>query len=218
MNLNNLIRALNWRYATKRMNHEKVPAAKLENILEAIRLAPSSMGLQPYSVLVVEDPELRKKIRAVANNQPQLEEGSHVLIFAAWDKITPEKADDYIQLIAEARGIPKESLAGFAAAVNGRTKLPGDAGFNWAARQAYIAFGIGIAAAALEEVDATPMEGFNADALNELLGLREKGLRSVVMLVLGYRDVAADPLAHAKKVRRDKSNLFVELKPSFTLN
>jgi nitroreductase len=214
----NLIKALNWRYAAKRMNHEKVPAAKLENILEAIRLAPSSMGLQPYNVIVVEDPDVRKQIRVIAHNQPQIEEGSHVLIFAAWEKITSAKADDYIQLIAEARGIPKESLAGFAAAVNGRTKLPDEAGFNWSARQAYIAFGIGIAAAALEEVDATPMEGFDPEALDKLLGLREKGMRSVVMLVLGYRDESADPLSRAKKVRRDKSNFFVELKPSFTLN
>src|SRR5579864_8774526 len=95
-----LIDALNWRYAVKRMNGQTVPAEKLDNILEAIRLSPSSLGLQPYGVLVVEDPELRKKIRAVANNQPQIEEGSHLLIFAAWDRITAEKADDYIQLIA----------------------------------------------------------------------------------------------------------------------
>ncbi|WP_026463280.1 nitroreductase family protein [Adhaeribacter aquaticus] len=207
-----LIQALNWRYAAKRMNGQKVPQDKINNILEATRLSPSSMGLQPYTILLVEDEELRKQIQKVANNQPQILEASHLLIFAAWDNITPAQIEEYINHTAEVRNADPATLEGFKGALLGiAQKNTQEQNFQWAARQAYIAFGTAIAAAATEQVDATPMEGFNASALDELLNLKEKGLRSVTLLPLGYRDTANDWLASQKKVRRQKDKLIVQL-------
>lgn len=210
--MNHLLEALNWRYATKRMNGKKVPQEKIQNILEAASLAPSSMGLQPYTLLVVENEEIRKQIQPAAYNQPQLTEGSHVIVFASWTNVTEQQADEYIQQIAQIRQVPIESLEGFRQSllgiVNGRTQ---EQKAEWAARQAYIAFGTAIAAAAVEHVDATPMEGFNPAAVDEILGLKEKGLTAVTLLALGYRDEQNDFLSNAKKVRRSKDKLILEL-------
>ena len=205
-----LINALEWRYASKRMNGQKVPSAKVNNILEAIRLAPSSMGLQPYTVLVIEDEELKKKISPIANNQPQIEESSHLLVFAAWDDINPEHIEEFIHHTATVRDMPEEKLADFKKMLlNIAEKNTKEQNFNWAARQAYIAFGIGLVAAASEKVDATPMEGFNSEALDELLNLKEKGLRSVTLMPIGYREEESDWLAKLPKVRREKEKLFL---------
>jgi nitroreductase / dihydropteridine reductase len=208
----NLINALNWRYAAKRMNGQKVPAEKVNTILEATRLSASSMGLQPYTILVVEDEALRKKIQQVAYNQPQIVEGSHLLIFAAWDNISVQQVEDYIHQIAEERGVAAATLQGFRDSMVGLiTRNTPEQNHQWAARQAYIAFGTAIAAAATEQVDATPMEGFDPAALDALLNLKEKGLRSVTLLPLGYRDTANDGLATQKKVRRHKEKLFLQV-------
>lgn len=207
-----LIDALNWRYAAKRMNGEKVPTEKLDAILEATRLSASSMGLQPYTLLVVESEALKKQIQPAAYNQPQIVEASHLLVFAAWEDVTEEHVNDYIANIAQTRGVTLESLEGFKASlmgiVNGRTP---EQKHEWAARQAYIAFGTAITAAAVEQVDATPMEGFNPAAVDAILGLREKGLRSVTILALGYRDTDKDYLVDAKKVRRSKDELILKV-------
>lgn len=207
-----LINALNWRYATKRMNGQKVPAEKAEAILEAIRLSASSMGLQPYTILVVEDEALRAQIQQVAYGQPQIVEASHLLVFAAWDNISEAQVDAYINQIAAERGVAPQQLAGLRDMLMGPvTRNTPEQNYQWAARQAYIAFGTAIAAAALEQVDATPMEGFDAAALDELLNLKEKGLRSVTLLPLGYRDAENDSLASAKKIRREKDKLFLQV-------
>jgi nitroreductase len=207
-----LLQALNWRYAVKRMNGTKVPQEKIDNILEATRLSASSMGLQPYTVVVVENEELRNKIKPIAMNQPQITEASHLLIFAAWDDITEQQIDEYVRNIVETRGVPAESMADYRNIMVGHTqRMTQEQRYQWAARQAYIAFGTAIAAAASESVDATPMEGFDPAALDELLGLKEKGLRSVTLLPLGYRDEQNDFLFGAKKVRRSKDELILEL-------
>ena len=207
-----LINALNWRYAVKRMNRQRVPGEKVNTILEATRLSASSMGLQPYKVFVIENEALRRKLLPAANNQPQIVEGSHVLVFAAYKDITEKDVNDYINHIAEVRGVSLESLQGFKGSLLGivynRTQ---EQKHQWAARQAYIAFGTAITAAAIEEVDATPMEGFNAAQVDEILNLQEQGLTSVTILALGYRDSANDKLANAKKVRKEKRELFEEL-------
>jgi len=206
----NLIKSLEWRYASKKMNGSAVPQEKVDNILKAIQLAPSSMGLQPYTILVVTDLELRKKIQPIAYNQAQIVDGSHLLIFAAWADITPAQIEEYIKHTAAVRNMPAESLEEFKNSLLGIiTKNTAEENFQWAARQSYIAFATAIAAAAEERVDATPMEGFNAAALDELLGLKYKGLRSVTMLPLGYRDVENDWLAKLPKVRREKEKLFI---------
>jgi len=203
---------LKWRYATKRMNGQKVPAEILENILEAIQLAPTSLGMQPFSVLVIEDPELKAKIAPAIYNQPQITEGSHVLVFAAWKEYSDENVNKYINHIAALRGIPVGSLDGMknmvSGAISGKTS---EQLLAWNMRQCYIALGIGLVAAAEEKVDATPMEGFDPDALDAVLGLAEKGLHSSVILTLGYRDAEKDYLSAAAKVRRDKEELFIRL-------
>ncbi|AKD05022.1 nitroreductase family protein [Pontibacter korlensis] len=208
--MSKILESLEWRYASKRMNGQKVPADKVENILEAIRLAPSSMGLQPYTVLVIEDEELRKKIQPIAMNQPQIVEGSHLLVFAAWDDITPEHISDYISHTASVRNMPEEGLADFKnTLLSIAAKNTQEQNFVWAAKQAYIAFGTALIAAAAEKVDATPMEGFDSVALDELLSLKEQGLRSVTIMPLGYRDTENDWLAKLPKVRRQKEKLFI---------
>lgn len=206
-----LIEQLNWRYATKRMTGETVPQEKVATILEAIRLSASSLGLQPYNILVIDNPELKAKIKPLAYNQPQIEESSHLLIFTAWDNVTQERVDAYFDLIAKERGVTLESLAGFKANFNNILGRSADENFAWAARQAYIALGTGLAAAATENIDSTPMEGFNNQGVDELLGLAEKGLKSVVFLTLGYRDAEKDGLATAKKVRKSAEDLYISL-------
>lgn len=203
---------LKWRYATKQMNGKKVPAEKLEKILEAIQLAPTSIGLQPFTVLVIGDAEIRAKIAPAIYNQQQITQGSHVLVFAAWKEFSPENVDKYLNQIATVRGIPVESLDGMKQMITG--SLAGKNAeqlLNWNSRQAYIALGTGLVAAAEEEVDATPMEGFDPDALDAALGLSEKGLRSTVILTLGYRDAEKDYLSKAVKVRRKKEELFIRV-------
>lgn len=203
---------LKWRYATKKMNGQKVPAEKLENILEAIQLAPTSIGLQPFTVLVVENEELKAKMAPAIHNQPQITEGSHVLVFAAWKEYSDENVEKYLNHIASVRGIPVDSLEGMRNMITGAvSRQTPEQLLNWNSRQAYIALGTGLVAAAEEQVDATPMEGFDPDALDAILGLAEKGLRSTVILALGYRDAEKDYLSSAKKVRRNKEDLFVRL-------
>lgn len=207
-----LLEAMNWRYAAKKMTGAKVPAEKIDTILEAIRLSASSVGLQPYTVLVIENHELKGKIHELACPQPQIVEGSHLLVFASWTGLEADQIDSYIQLIANTRGVTVESLTPFADSIKGNILSKTiESRDNWAARQAYIALGSALIAAATEHVDATPMEGFNPTALNEILGLPAKGLQSVALLALGYRDEARDFLAKAPKVRRTKEDLFIEL-------
>lgn len=204
--------ALNWRYAVKNMNGQTVPDHKIDAILEAIRLSASSVGLQPYEVIVVSEHALKGKIHELACPQPQIVDGSHIVIFASQLTVTSDHIDTYMQRIAGVRQVPIESLTGFSDSVKGSllTRSPEEMR-SWTARQAYIALGFGLVAAAVEEVDACPIEGFNPVALDELLGLADRNLTSVVVMALGYRDEAKDFLAKAKKVRKDRSELFTEL-------
>ena len=201
--------ALNWRYATKRMTGEKVPGEKVERILEAARLAPSSFGLQPYTLLVAEPLELRRRIAPVAMNQPQITECSHLIIFAAWSPVTEAQVEEMVDLIARERDLPRDALAGLENTVKGKVAgfASEEEGFQWAARQAYIGLGMALAAAAMERVDASPMEGFDPPGLDQLLGLRDQGLRSVALMGLGYRDTDNDRQAGQKKVRRPRETL-----------
>lgn len=199
----NFIDQLNWRYAAKRMIADKaVPQEKLDTILEAIRLSATSYGLQPYHLIVVQDKEKLKQIMPLAYNQPQIGEASALIVFATWGKITQERIDHFFNLISSERGIPAEALAGYKAMVEGSMLPMDDATAQaWMARQAYIGLGTGLAAAATEEIDTCPMEGFTTTALDEYLGLPAKDLKSVVVMAVGYRDEANDPTAKMKKVR-----------------
>jgi nitroreductase len=203
-----LIDNLNWRYAVKRMTGQKVPQQQLDYILEAIRLSASSVGLQPYKIIIVEDDMVRKQILPAANNQPQITEASHLLVFAAYDNITADHIDDYMNLQSSVKKVSLESLAGFRAMLtNNIASRSAEANFNWAARQAYIALGTALVAAAEEKIDATPMEGFNPAVVDEILDLPALGLKSVAILALGYRDEANDYLVNAPKVRKHMKDL-----------
>ncbi len=206
-----IIEQMNWRYATKKMTGAKVATAKLNRILEAIRLSASAYGLQPYTILVVEDQETRKKLLPAAYNQSQITDASHLLVFAAWENITEEKLTAYIQNVSDIREVSVESLAPFKNYMSSLLTRSPEENMNWAARQAYIALGTGLIAAAFEEVDATPMEGFNPSAFDEILNLKEKGLKSVAILALGYRDAENDPIVKIKKVRQPKEKLFIHI-------
>ncbi|RQP18045.1 NAD(P)H-dependent oxidoreductase [Parapedobacter defluvii] len=207
-----LIETLKWRYATKKMNGQIVPQEKIDSILEAARLAPTSSGLQPFKILVITNPELKAKIQPVAFGQTQIVDSSHLLVFAAWDKYTAERIDAVFAHTAVERGIPASSFDDYTTRLkNMYLNQSAQTNFEHAARQAYIAFGLAIAAAAELQVDATPMEGFDNAALDELLGLPEQGLKSVTLLPLGYRDQENDWLVNQKKVRTPKEELVLKL-------
>jgi nitroreductase len=206
-----LLDALQWRYAVKKMNGTKIPAEKLETIIEATRLAPSGFGLTPYSIIVVEDEETRKKLQPAFYNQSQVVDGSVVIVFAAWNTISEKEIAEYMQEIADQRGVAVDTLKDFSGAISGsfKNKTPEQARV-WADKQAYLALGFSLVAAAAEEVDATPMEGFAPDAVDEILGLKALGLHSAVALTLGFRDAANDYLVNAKKVRRATDKLVIK--------
>ncbi|WP_432381690.1 NAD(P)H-dependent oxidoreductase [Duganella sp. P38] len=211
--MTDVIQHLNWRYATKSYDAaKKLDDEKLNRILEAIRLAPTSSGLQPFEVFVVNNPELRAKIRAVAWNQAQVTDASHLLVFAAWDNITPERIDAMFDYTNEVRGFKNEGWEAYRKQLQGIVAARGDAAnFDAAVRQAYIGLGVGLVAAAAEGVDSTPMEGFDPAAVDQILSLHERKLRSVVILPLGYRKPDTDWLVNLKKVRRPREQFINEL-------
>ncbi|WP_421358905.1 NAD(P)H-dependent oxidoreductase [Agrobacterium rosae] len=199
-----LIEKLNWRYATKKMDPSKsVSQDKVDRIIEAARLAPTSSGLQPFEIIVVTSPETRAKIQEISWNQAQVTEGSHLLVFAAWDNYTADRINHMFDLTNDERGFKNEGWEKYRQSLlSSYPQRDAEVNFQHAARQAYIAFGIAVAQAAFEGVDSTPMEGFDPAKLDEILGLREKGLRSAVILPLGYRKEEGDWLVNLKKVRR----------------
>lgn len=200
-----LLNALYWRYATKKMNGKVVPQEKVDAILEAAHLAPSSSGLQPFEIIVVTDPMLKSKIVRIARDQSQVTDCSHLLIFAAWDNYTTERINEVFTRTVAERGLPENRMDEYKnKLIASYVPRPAQTNFEHAARQAYISFGFAIAAAAELRVDATPMEGFDNAALDELLNLKGRGLRSVTLLPLGYRDEANDWLVNLKKVRTPK--------------
>ncbi|WP_257668150.1 NAD(P)H-dependent oxidoreductase [Parapedobacter tibetensis] len=206
-----LIENLKWRYATKKMNGQTVPQEKLDYILEAARLAPSSSGLQPYKIFVISDKELLAKIKDVAYNQDQITDCSHLLVFASWDGYSFDRMGEVFHKTAKERELPYSILEDFHKTIWGIFE-PLPAAYHQAhtARQAYISFGMAIAAAAEQRVDACPMDGFLPDKVDELLELDKYGLKSVAFLALGYRAAEGDWLVNLKKVRTPKEEFIIE--------
>lgn len=209
---NTIIENLNWRYATKKFNAEKkIAKADLEILKQAVRLSASSYGLQPYHVILVENEALRTKVKSAAYNQSQITEASDLLIFANITDVGAKEVNDYIQNMASVRAIPTTSLKGFEDIMNNVvTGLTPEAKQNWTAKQTYIALGTLLSAAADLKIDATPMEGFNAEAVNEILNLKEKGLSATLIVTLGYRH-EDDATQYLKKVRKPNEELFITL-------
>ena len=207
-----LLDKLNWRYATKAMNGNKIEQNKIDAIIEAASLAPTSSGLQPFEIMVITNQEIKEKIRAIGWDQTVITACSHLLVFAAWDTYTTERINKVFDHTNTVRGFKNEGWENYRQMLlNSYPQRTEEVNFNHAARQAYIAFSQAIAAAAFEGVDSTPMEGFDPDALDEILNLREKGLRSCVMLPLGYRDTSNDWLVSLTKVRKSKEDLVTEI-------
>lgn len=210
--MSTLLENLNWRYATKKFDAtKKISAEDLNTLKEAVRLAASSYGLQPYKVVIVENPEIREQLKAAAYGQTQITDASQVFIFANDLNAGPESVAAYIKNISETRGVPTEALGGFADMMNGViSNLSQDAKNIWTAKQTYIALGTLLASAAELKIDATPMEGFNAAAFNEILGFDKLGLNASVIATVGYRH-DEDDAQHHKKVRKSHEELFITI-------
>ncbi|CDF79354.1 oxygen-insensitive NAD(P)H nitroreductase [Formosa agariphila KMM 3901] len=207
-----LLDKLNWRYATKAMNGTPVSQDKIDRILEAARLAPTSSGLQPFEIIVITNQEIKEQIKPVAWNQSVVTDCSHLLVFAAWDTYTAERINEVFDLTNSVRGYENEGFENYRQMLlNTYPQKSAEENFTHAAKQAYIAFGLAIAAAAYEGVDATPMEGFDPEAVDTILGLKEKGLGSAIILPLGYRDESNDWLANQVKVRKSTEKLITVL-------
>ena len=212
--MSDLLQKLQWRYATKKMDPSRaVPQEKVDRILEAARLAPTSSGLQPYEIIVVTNKEIREQIKPKAWGQGQITDCSHLLVFAAWDTYTAERINHMFDLTNAQRGGSNEGWENYRKMLLGTYPARDErTNFEHAARQAYIGLGAALIAAAYEEVDATPMEGFDAKALDEILNLPARGLRSVVIVPLGYREEDKDWLVNLKKVRRPREQFITEVK------
>lgn len=204
---------LDWRYATKKMDPSK-PAddAKVAKIVDAVRMAPTSSGLQPFHLFVIRNADLRARLKAAAMDQSQVTDSSHLLVFAAFDNYSAARIDAVVDHHAEARPGSREGLDTYYNMLKS-VYLPRSeqVNFEHAARQVYIALGFALAAAAELELDTTPMEGFDPQAFDEILGLKDKGLKSVVILAVGTRDPEGDWLAPMKKVRKPIAELVTEL-------
>jgi len=198
-----LLDNLNWRYATKKYDAtKKVAEEDVKKIVEAARMAPTSSGLQQFRVIVISDQALKEKIVPVAMGQEIVAECSHLLVFAAWDRYTEERIDNAYNFITDERGLPRGRFSSYTDRLKAiYLQQSADENFVHTARQSYIGLGLAIAQAAELKVDSTPMEGFVPSELDELLGLRALGLKSVSLLPLGYRADEGDWLVDMKKVR-----------------
>lgn len=209
-----LLEAFKWRYATKKYDStKKVDKELVDKIVEATRLAPTSSGLQPFEVFVITNQELKNKIAILSHGQQIVADCSHLLVFAAWDNYTAERIDHIYALTTEGRKQPADRYKDYTDRLKSMyLNRPAEVNFAHTARQAYIAFGFAIAEAASLKVDTTPMEGFLNEELDKLLRLDEKGLKSVTLLPIGYRDEANDWLVHLKKVRHPKEKFSTEIR------
>ncbi|MDR6465141.1 NAD(P)H-dependent oxidoreductase [Chryseobacterium sediminis] len=198
-----LIENLNWRHAVKAYDpNKKISQEDLNTILESARLAPTSSGLQPFRIIVVENQELKEKMVAGALNPEVMRDSSHVLVFAAWDSYSNEKIDKVYDYHTDVRDLPRGRFGSYTDKIKEMygAQTP-EEHFAHTARQTYIALGIALAQAAELKIDSTPAEGFSNEVVDEVLGLKELGLKSVSLLYLGYRDEANDWLSSMKKVR-----------------
>lgn len=199
----NLLDSLQWRYATKKYNNEvKLTDEVVMQVVETARMAPTSSGLQPFEMILIKNQELKEKLLPIAMNQSQVKDCSHLLVFAAWDTYSEARIDAVFDNMEQMRAMQKGEMTDYKNSIKANFAVQTEEQhFQHAARQAYIAFGLAIGAAAELRIDASPMEGFYNDQLDEALGLRQKGLKSVTLLAMGERDEKNDWLAPLKKVR-----------------
>ena len=207
-----LIAPLNWRYATKKFDStKKLSAEQLDELLKATQLAPSSVGLQSYKIIVVEDKAIREKLREAANGQSQITDASQLIIFASETRLDDAYIANYIDYVSEKREIARENLTGFEQMIKGNVnRLSDEQRIAWSNKQVYIALGVLLTAAAEMGIDACPMEGFNAAQFDEILGLKEKELTTVVLAAVGFRS-DEDSYSKLTKVRKPEEDLFIHI-------
>ena len=206
-----LLESLEWRYATKKYSDRKISDADFQILKESMRLSVSSMGLQPYRIIIVENPKLREQLKAAAYNQSALTDASHVIVFANETNIGDTQISNYMENIAKTRDVSVESLKGFHNNIRSfLSNLSQNETANWARFQTYIALGTLINSAALLKIDATPMEGFDIEKFNEILNLDSQNLSVSVIATIGYRH-EQDAAQHLKKVRKSSKEIFITL-------
>ena len=207
--MNKIIEDLNWRYATKKFDStKKISDEDLETIKESLRLVPSSYGLQPLKFLFIENPSLRQQLIEKSFNQSQITDASHLLVICSLTKISEEYIDKHIQNIAQIRSVSIESISGFGNYVKKQIlHLKDEYVAEWNAKQAYIALGQLLHTCASLRIDATPMEGFEKEAYNEILELEKQALKAVLVCPIGYRS-KEDTNQFLTKVRHPLENLF----------
>lgn len=207
-----LIENLNWRYAVKAYDPaKKVSEENIDKIIEAARLAPTSSGLQPFRIIVVRTQALKEKLAAGALNPDCMRDCSHVIVFAAWDRYTTERIDKVYDFTTDQRGLPRGRFNSYTDKLKSiYLDQAADLNFAHAARQTYIALGLALAQAAELKVDTTPAEGFDNAVVDDVLNLKEHGLKSVSLMYLGYADPQRDWIAAMKKVRIPKEEFVLE--------
>jgi nitroreductase len=210
--MSNFIKDANWRYATKKFDStKKVSTEDLKTLKEAIRLSASSYGLQPYKVFIIENPELRAKIQPAAWGQSQIVDASQLIVFANMTNFSDEDIDVSLSLTTETRGLPADALKGYGDFMKSKIGvLSEDIRNTWTSKQTYLALGNLLNAAAELRIDVTPIEGFEPDKVNEILGLKQLGLNASVLATIGYRH-KDDATQHYAKVRKSNEELFINL-------
>ena len=210
--MNSIVDKLNWRYATKKFDSsKKVSEEDLETLLEAARLTASSYGLQPYEIYVIEDTNVRQKLRKASYDQPQITDASYLIVLANKPTFNETMIDDYIANIMAIRGVSKKDLEGFSQTMKSTLlDLPDAYKNTWTSNQTYIVLGNLMTVASEMKIDTCPMEGFDKDKYNEILGLTDKDLNAAVVLAVGYRS-ADDTTQHYPKVRYSKEQIITHI-------
>lgn len=207
-----LIENLNWRHAVKAYDPtKKVSQDKIDKIVEAARLAPTSSGLQPFRTIVVKDQAVKEKLVSGALNPECMRDCSHVIIFAAWDNYTAERIDKVYDFTTDERDLPRGRFGSYTDKLKSiYLNQPAEANFAHTARQTYIALGLALAEAAEQKVDTTPVEGFDNALVDQVLELEKYGLKSVSLMYVGYADPTNDWIAPMKKVRIPTEEFVIE--------
>ncbi len=207
-----LLSKLTWRYATKKFDaSKKLNPEQLQSVLEAVNLAPTSYGLQPFKAIVIENKTLRKKLKDAAFGQEQVTDASQVIVFAAINNLSESHVDTFVRRISEVTQTPPEALNEYGGMMKNKVGSMDQEGlFSWASKQCYIALGFLLTGCASLKIDACPMEGFDPAQFDEILGLKEKNLNSVVMATIGFRS-EEDNYQHHPKVRKKLDDLIVRV-------
>lgn len=207
--MHQIIEDLNWRYATKKFDSsKKVSDENIEVIKESLRLTATSYGLQPLKFLIIESPEIRAKLQPASYGQTQIVDASHLIVMCSYLNVSDEDVDTYMKIVSETREVPMEAVAPFGEHIKGSlSKMSGEDQALWASKQAYIALGQVLHTCASLRIDSTPMEGFDPQSYDEILGLKEQNLKATLVCAVGYRH-DEDKNQHMKKVRKSSEDIF----------